>query len=106
MSNKNYAARVHRMNPIDDDFLRKMAEDKSFCEEVLRTILEESTLTVTDVKSQDPIKNLQGRSVILDIHCVDFKGRHLNMELLDACVIYITQNDFLKKGKKHTMWTG
>jgi len=53
MKYQTYAARVRKMNPIDDDFLRKMAEDKSFCEEVIQTILEEPTLTVTDVKSQD-----------------------------------------------------
>lgn len=84
MKYQTYAAKVRRMNPIDDDFLRKMAEDKSFCEEIIRTILEEPTLMVTDVKSQDSIKNLQGRSVVLYIHCVDSKGKHLNVEVQKA----------------------
>ncbi len=132
MNYETYAARVRKMNPIDDDFLRKMAEDKSFCEEVIQTILEEPDFSVMDVKPQASIKNLQGRSVVLDIHCVDSQGKYLNVEVQkadgddhqkrvrynaacitanitdtgvkfekvpDVCAIYITKNDFLKKGK-------
>lgn len=132
MNYEKYVARVRKMNPIDDDFLRKMAEDKDFCQEVIRTILDESHLVVEEVQSQNEIKNLQGRSVILDAHCVTRDGVHLNVEVQksddddhqrrvrynaacvtanitepgskfknvpEVCVIYITKNDFLKKGK-------
>ena len=132
MNYEKYAARVRRMNPIDDDFLRKMAENKDFCQEVIQTILEEPHLVVAEVKSQDAIKNLQGRSVVLDAHCVTRDGKHINVEVQKSddddhqkrvrynaacvtanitdtgskfenvpavCVIYITKNYFLKKGK-------
>lgn len=42
MNYEEYMARVRKMNPIDDDFLRKMTEDKDFCQEVIRTILDDS----------------------------------------------------------------
>lgn len=132
MKHEEYAARVKEMNPIDDDLLRKMAEDKEFCQEIIQTILEDPHLLVVEVKSQDFVKNLQGRSVILDAHCVAKDGTHFNVEVQKSddddhqkrvrynascvtanitdpgskfenvpsvCVIYITKNDFLKKGK-------
>ena len=36
------------LNPIDDVMFRKMAEHKEFCEEILRVILEDDNLTVTE----------------------------------------------------------
>ena len=81
MNHKEYVARVRKMNPIDDDFLRKMAEDKAFCQEVIRTILGDMHLHVVELISQDSIKNLQGRSVVLDAHCVTKSGVHFNVEV-------------------------
>ncbi len=76
-----YAARAKRMNPIDDDFLKKMAEDKGFCQEVIRTVLDDPELVVVEVRPQEYIKNLQGRSVILDAHCVLADGSNINVEV-------------------------
>lgn len=81
MRQKTFIEKVKKMNPIDDDFLRKMAEDKGFCQEVIRTILEDEHLQVVELKSQDFIKNLQGRSVVLDAHCVTQSGEHINVEV-------------------------
>ena len=36
------------LNPIDDLMFRKMAEHKEFCEEILRVILGDYELVVTD----------------------------------------------------------
>lgn len=132
MKHEEYAAKVRKLNPIDDDFMRKMAEDIGFCQEIIRTIMGNPDLLVTEVKPQDYIKNLQGRSVILDAHCVTSEGEHFNVEVQKSdddnhqkrvrynaacvtanitdpgckfekvptlCVIYITEKDFLKKGK-------
>ena len=74
MKHEEYAAKVRKLNPIDDDFMRKMAEDIGFCQEIIRTIMGNPDLLVTEVKPQDYIKNLQGRSVILDAHCVTSEG--------------------------------
>lgn len=81
MNHEEYVARVRKMNPIDDDFLRKMAEDMDFCQEVIQTILEDPYLCIVEIKSQDAIKNLQGRSVVLDAHCVTQNGTHFNVEV-------------------------
>ena len=33
MNYEEYAARARKLNPIDDDFMRKMAEDMGFCQD-------------------------------------------------------------------------
>ena len=40
------------LNPIDDVMFRKMAAHKEFCEEILRVILEDDKLTVTETIPQ------------------------------------------------------
>ena len=56
---------VRQLNIIDDTLFQKMAEDPEFCEEVISTILEQK-VTVKKVTPQNTVKNLQGRSVVLD----------------------------------------
>ena len=72
------------LNPIDDLMFRKMAEHKEFCEEILRVILGDKELVVTDNMQQFDIKNLQGRSVILDAKCITGDGRYINIEVQKA----------------------
>ena len=72
------------LNPIDDLMFRKMAEHKEFCEEILRVILGDYELVVTDNMQQFDIKNLQGRSVVLDAKCITGDGRYINIEVQKA----------------------
>ena len=72
------------LNPIDDLMFRKMAEHKEFCEEILRVILDDQKLVVTDNMHQFDLKNLQGRSVILDAKCITGDGRYINIEVQKA----------------------
>ena len=81
MNSQTYAKRARLLNPIDDDFLKKMAEDILFCQEIIRTILEDESLVVLESNSQQTIKNLQGRSVILDILCRAGNGKVINVEV-------------------------
>ena len=76
-----YSKKAKLLNPIDDDFFKKMAEDKEFCEEILRVILQDESLTVEDVISQNSIKNLQGRSVVLDALCKMADGSFAHVEV-------------------------
>ena len=71
---------VEQLNVIDDILFRKMAEDVSFCEEVISTIMEQK-ITILEVTDQKDITNLQGRSVILDALCIDENGKHYNIEV-------------------------
>ena len=76
--------RLQQLNPIDDDFLKKMAEDLAFCEEVIRIATENQSLTVVGCTAQKWVKNLQGRSVVLDIVCEDEAGRLILVEVQKA----------------------
>ncbi len=76
MNYQHYADLVKKMNPIDDDFFRKMSEDAAFCTETLRTILGDEGVTIEKLWSQHSIKNLQGRSVVLDVHCQSVQLGH------------------------------
>jgi len=123
--------RLHNLRLLDDDFMTKVFEDKKSAELLLRIILNRDDLKVRESFSQYGIKNLQGRSVRLDILAVDRENRiydieiqrsdygaevkraRYNSSLLDAnvtepgekykalnesYVIFITENDVLKKG--------
>ena len=81
---KEFEEYIRGLNPIDDLMFRKMAEHKAFCEEILRVILEDDKLIVTENIPQCEIKNLQGRSIIMDAKCVTGDGRHINIEVQKA----------------------
>ena len=82
MSRKlNIREAAKKLNPIDDLMFRKMAEDKNFCEEILRVILSDPCLTVLSCTPQYDVTNLQGRSVILDARCVLSSGKQVNVEV-------------------------
>lgn len=53
--------------------MRKVSEDKDCTEFLLQIILKRSDLKVKKVQGQYDVKNLQGRSVRLDILAVDVK---------------------------------
>lgn len=82
MSNKaKIREEAKKLNPIDDLMFRTMAEDKAFCEEILRVILSDPALTVLESTPQYAGTNPQGRSVILDAKCVLGDGRKVNIEV-------------------------
>lgn len=71
------------LNIIDDTLFQKMAEDKGFCEELLSTILGQK-VRIESIIPQNSIKNLQGRSVVLDALCVLENGKRYNIEVQKA----------------------
>lgn len=74
---------VSALNVIDDSLFQKMAEDLDFCEEMISTILGQK-VKVRKVIPQNSIKNLQGRSVVLDALCELNDGRECNVEVQKA----------------------
>ena len=66
---------------LDDDFMSKVFEDKGCAEFLLKIILNRDDLKVQSVQGQYDVKNLQGRSVRLDILAVDESGRVYNIEI-------------------------
>ena len=61
MNSWKYADKMKHLNPIDDEFFTKMAEDPNFCQEVLRIVMEDPGLIVQELIPQNSVKNLQGR---------------------------------------------
>ncbi|MBD5470049.1 MAG: hypothetical protein HDR19_02720 [Lachnospiraceae bacterium] len=85
MSNKaKIREEAKKLNPIDDLMFRKMAEDKEFCQEILRVILEDNKLIVLESIPQWTGANLQGRSVILDAKCIKGNGTQVDIEVQKA----------------------
>lgn len=73
--------RLRGLRLIDDDFMAVVFEDRSCAEFLLQIILKREDLTVREVHGQYGIKNLQGRSVRLDILAVDEQNRAYNIEV-------------------------
>ena len=73
--------KAKKLNPIDDLMFRKMAEEKEFCEEILRVIMADLELIVLEWTPQWSGTNLQGRSVVVDLKCVDGNNKHINVEV-------------------------
>lgn len=78
-------AKIQQFCLFDDDFMTKCFEDSIECTElVLRIIMEKSDLKVTESRTQYTIKNLQGRSVRLDIDAIDSSGKKYDIEIQRA----------------------
>ena len=73
--------RLRGFRLLDDDFMSKVFEDKACAEFLLQIILQRHDLKVQSVQGQYDIKNLQGRSVRLDILAVDTNNRTYNIEI-------------------------
>lgn len=80
---KEILERVLKLNVIDDILFHKMAESQSFCQELISTILGEH-VTVLQTIPQNYIRNLQGRSVIVDALCRLPNQRICNVEVQKA----------------------
>jgi len=81
---KEFEEYARGLNPIDDLMFSKMTESREFCEEILRVILDDDELIVTESIPQCKVENLQGRSIIMDAKCVTGDGRHINIEVQKA----------------------
>ncbi|MEI2992371.1 MAG: hypothetical protein V8T85_12540 [Blautia faecicola] len=73
--------RLRGLRLLDDDFMQKVFEDKACTELLLQIILKRADLKVLHVKGQQDIKNLQGRSITLDILAVDTDNKVYNIEI-------------------------
>ena len=73
--------RLRGFRLLDDDFMTKVFEDISCAELLLRIILNDEGIRGLEAHSQRGIKNLQGRSVKLDILAVDSHNRVFNVEV-------------------------
>ncbi len=73
--------RLRGFRLLDDDFMSKVFEDKTCAQFLLQIILNRKDLDVCKVHTQHDVKNLQGRSIRLDIIAIDGNGRVYNIEI-------------------------
>lgn len=74
--------RIKRFRLFDDEFMTKCFEDDIECTElVLRIIMDKSDLKVEKTHVQHMIKNLQGRSITLDIEATDSEQKRYDIEI-------------------------
>ncbi len=77
--------RIRGLRLIDDDFMTACFSDNTECAQlVLRIILDKPDLVVKSVQTQRFYKNLQGRSVCLDIVAEDSENRQYDIEIQRA----------------------
>ena len=75
-------ARIREFRFMDDAFMQVcFASDTDCLQEVLRIILDMPDLEVLSVRTQEPLKNLRGRSLSLDVLARDSAGRLYNLEV-------------------------
>ena len=75
-------ARLQEFTLMDDDFMTRFFEnDKECTQYVLQTILNNKKLKVIDTVAQKVVKNLEGRSVRLDVYAKDNKGKPYDIEI-------------------------
>ena len=91
---QRYEKTIAQFCLMDDTFMAKVFENNIPGTEILlHTILENDKIKVIKAVGQYAVKNLQGRSVRLDIYAQDEQGRHFNVEVqrlnAGAHIIYV-----------------
>lgn len=84
MDKQEKIRRIKEFRLIDDVFFEEFAKDIPACQEILRTILEDTKLIVNDIIVQSSERNLYGRSVRLDALCTLGDGSLCNVEVQRA----------------------
>ncbi len=74
--------RIRQLRYMDDSFMTVcLADNFEGVELILRIILGQKDIEVRSVRTQELMKNLQGRSAILDVHAVDSTGKEFDVEV-------------------------
>lgn len=77
--------RIQEMCYFDDEFMTKCLEDyPTGIELMLRIIMNDNTLVVKEAQVQSVIKNLQGRSIRMDVKAIDFEKKQYGVEMQKA----------------------
>ena len=76
-----YYDQIQRFRPIDDTLMSVVFQDIDCTQFLIRTLLQDDGLSVTEVETQNSLKNLRGRSVRLDITAHDKTGKIYNIEV-------------------------
>lgn len=81
-THKQDLERLNLLRYIDDDFMAVCLSDNfEGVELILRIILGRNDINIQSLRIQEPLKNLLGRSAILDVHTIDSTGREFDVEI-------------------------
>ena len=73
--------RIKSLRLMDDIFMTAVLRDhKEIVELILQTILKKPELKLKSVKVQEVLKNLIGRTTVLDVHAIDTDNNHYDLE--------------------------
>ena len=74
--------RLKLLRYMDDDFMSVcLADNFDGVELILRIVLGQKDIKIKSIRTQEPMKNLQGRSAILDVHAVDSANKEFDVEI-------------------------
>ena len=74
--------RLKLLRYMDDDFMTVCLTDNvEGVELILRIVLGREDIKIESVRTQELLKNLQGRSAILDVHAIDSAGKEFDVEI-------------------------
>lgn len=74
--------RLKSLRYIDDDFMTVcLADNFEGVELILRIVLGRKEIKIKSVRTQELLKNLHGRSAILDVHAVDGSNEEFDVEI-------------------------
>ncbi len=74
--------RLKSLRYMDDDFMTVcLADNFEGVELILRIVLGREDIKIKSVRTQEPLKNLQGRSAILDVHAIDSTDKEFDVEI-------------------------
>lgn len=74
--------RLKSLRYMDDDFMTVcLADNFEGVELILRIVLGREDIAVKSIRTQELLKNLQGRSVVLDVHAVDSADKEFDVEI-------------------------
>ncbi|MCM1500449.1 MAG: PD-(D/E)XK nuclease family transposase [Clostridium sp.] len=74
--------RLKSLRYMDDDFMTVcLADNFEGVELILQIILGKKNIKIKSVRTQEPLKNLQGRSATLDIHAIDSDNKEFDVEI-------------------------
>ena len=74
--------RLKSLRYMDDDFMSVcLADNFEGVELILRIVLGREDIKIKSVRTQEPLKNLQGRSAVLDVHAIDSNDKEFDVEI-------------------------
>lgn len=74
--------RLKSLRYMDDVFMTVcLADNFEGVELILRIVLGREDIKIKSIRTQEPMKNLQGRSAVLDVHAVDSTNKEFDVEI-------------------------